>query len=162
MRFIIQEKFWAFGDEYTIFDADGRPRFYVVGQAFSWNDPLYFLDADRNEVGWIEQRRPALRPTYSIFRDGKKFAEVVKEFSWISKDFTLNVPGPNDYTVKGRFWQHEYAFERSGAQVAVVSMEGIPGDSYVVDVIDGEDEVAILCTVIVIDQILEDAMDAEE
>ena len=34
-----------------------------------------------------------------------KFAEVIKEFSWFKSKFTLDVPGPNDYTIGGSFWE---------------------------------------------------------
>jgi len=50
--------------------------------------------------------------------NGQKFAEVIKEFSWFKQSFTLDVPGPNDYTIQGDFWSHEYTFTRFGKTVA--------------------------------------------
>ena len=65
---------------------------------------------------------------------------------------TIDVPGPNDYTISGSFWEHEYAFERGGAIVAHVSKElSSWTDTYGIDVVDGEDDVAILATCVVID-----------
>ena len=71
--------------------------------------------------------------------------------------FSLDVPGPNDYEIDGSFWQHEFEFTRSGRRVASVSKEYWKWtDSYGVNIVDGEDDVSILCACIVIDQVLHD------
>ncbi|MCA9200892.1 MAG: hypothetical protein KDA87_25310, partial [Planctomycetales bacterium] len=89
--------------------------------------------------------------------NGSLFAEVVKKFSWFNKSFTLDVPGPNDYSIEGKFWLHDYEFFRAGHTVARVSKAYWAWtDTYGIDIIDGEDDVAILCAAIVIDQVLHD------
>ena len=88
---------------------------------------------------------------------GELFAEVVKEWSWFNKTFTLDVPGPNDYLITGSFWRHEFTFERKGKKVATISKNFWGwSDSYGVEINDGEDDVMILCACIVIDQVLHD------
>ena len=83
------------------------------------------------------------------------FAEVVKEHSWFKQKFLLDVPGPNDYEIEGSFWMHEFEFTRHGKTVARVQKKVWDWrDSYGVEIDDGEDEVAILCACIVIDQVL--------
>ena len=85
------------------------------------------------------------------------FAEVIKEWTWFNKKFTLDVPGPNDYTIQGSFWDHEFTFERAGRIVATVSKKYWSWtDTYGVDIQDGEDEESILATCIVIDLVLDD------
>ena len=99
----------------------------------------------------------SLMPRYEIHRDGKKFAEVVKKFSWFKSKFELDVPGPNDYTITGSFWDHEYSFERMGRTVASVSKAYWSWtDTYGIDIVDGEDDVAILATCVVIDLVCHD------
>ena len=67
------------------------------------------------------------------------------------------VPGPNDYEITGSFWQHEFSFTRQGREVAQVSKSYWSWtDSYGVQIVDDEDDIAILCTCIVIDQVLHD------
>jgi uncharacterized protein YxjI len=157
MIFRIKEKFWSWGNDFGIEDVDGNLCYYVDGSAFSWGDKLSFQDAQRKEVAFINQKLLSWKPRYQIIIDDKVFAEVIKEWTWLKKRFTLDVPGPNDYTIVGSFWEHEFTFQRSGRTVATVSKEFWSwADSYGVNVIDGEDEVAILCTCIVIDQILHD------
>ena len=99
----------------------------------------------------------SLMPRYRIMVNGEVFAEVLKEFSWFKQKFTLDVPGPNDYSITGSFWQHEFEFERFGRTVARVSKNHWGWtDSYGVDIIENEDDVSILCSCIVIDQVLHD------
>ncbi|NVJ61912.1 MAG: LURP-one-related family protein [Gammaproteobacteria bacterium] len=156
MIFKVKEKFWSWGDEFTIFDMDDNPKYLVKGKAFSWGDKLSFQTIEGEELAFINQKLLSFRPKYEILIGGTPFAELKQEFSWFSKKFTLDVPGPNDYTIDGSFWQHEYKFTRRNKQVAEISKE-LWGwsDTYGVRINDNENEVAILCSCIVIDQILE-------
>lgn len=157
MRYLIREKFWAWGDDFYILDEHNERAFFVDGAAFSWGDKLSFQDMQGNELAYIAQKMLAFFPRYRIYRNGELFAEVKKEFSWLRKKFTLDVPGPNDYTITGSFWDHEYVFQRGGREVAVVSRSFFSlTHTYGVEIVAGEDAVAILATCIVIDQVLHD------
>lgn len=100
------------------------------GQPFSWGTKLSFQDLSGKELAFISQKLLSWKPRYKIHRGGYMFADVVKEFSWFSKKFTLEVPGPNDYSIDGSFWQHEYKFVRGGQQVAAVSKEYFSGPTH--------------------------------
>jgi uncharacterized protein YxjI len=157
MIFRIKEKFWSWGNDFAITDAEGSVRYQVDGKAFSWGDKLSFQDAGGREIAFISQKLLSFKPRYKIIINGAVFAEVIKEWTWFNKKFTLDVPGPNDYTIDGSFWAHEFTFERHGRTVATVSKKLWSwADSYGVEIADGEDEVAVLCACIVIDQVLHD------
>lgn len=157
MRYVIKEKFWSWGDDFFIYDQNQSKVFFVDGKAFSWGDQLSFQDLEGNELAFISQKMLSWKPKYEIYRGGDLFAEVVKEFRWFSKEFTLDVPGPNDYSISGRFWKHDYEFTRGGRTVATVSKKFFSfADTYGIDIADEEDDVAILCACIVIDQVLHD------
>ena len=157
MLYRIKEAFWSWGDDFSITDRAGTPVYRVDGAAFSWGDKLTLLDMRGRELARISQRLLSFKPCYEISVGGQVFAEVRKEWSWFKQTFTLDVPGPNDYTVTGSFWQHAFTFERGGRVVATVSKAAWGWtDSYGVEVVEGEDDVAILCTCIVIDQVLHD------
>lgn len=154
---MIKEKFWSWGDDFHISDENGEPVFFIDGQAFSWGDKLSFQDLQGNELAFIEQKLLTFLPKYEIYRNGALFAEVRKEFSWFNKKFTLDVPGPNDYTIEGSFWAHDFRFLRSGDTVATVSKAVWSWtDTYGIDIAEGEDDVSILSACIVIDQVLHD------
>lgn len=157
MTYRIKEKFWSWGGQFTITDDQGLPCYLVKGKAFSWGDKLSFQDTSGQELAKINQTLMSWRPRYQVLIGGEPFAEVVKQFSWFRKKFLLDVPGPNDYEIEGSFWNHEFTFRRGGQTVAKVS-KNLWGwtDSYGVEIDAGEDDVAILCACIVIDQVLDD------
>lgn len=156
MIFKIKEKFWSWGGNFTIYDKDDAPKYIVKGKAFSWGDKLSFQNTEGTELALISQKLLSFKERYEISIDNKNFAEITKEFSWFSKKFKLDIPGSNDYSIEGSFWSHDYEFTRKGRTVARVSKK-LWGwsDSYGVQIEDGEDEIAILCSCIVVDQILE-------
>lgn len=157
MRYVIKEKFWSWGDDFYIYDTDKNPVFFVDGAAFSWGDKLSFQDTEGTELAFISQKLISWKPRYRVYREGELFAEVVKEFSWFKKKFTLDVPGPNDYEIEGSFWLHDYTFTRRGKCVATVNKAFWAwSDTYGVETASGEDDVSILCAAIVIDQVLHD------
>lgn len=160
MQYMMKQKFWSFGEEFSIADSNGQPHFWIKGKAFSWGDQLSFQDTQGRELAYISQKMLSFKPRYEIYHHGQLFAEVSKEFSWFNKQFTLDVPGPNDYSIRGSFWDHEYTFERNGGVVAQVSKAYFAwSDTYGVDIVESEDDVSILCAVIVIDQVLDDEKD---
>ena len=160
MIYKIKEKFWGFGDSFTIFDKNDKPVFLVKGKAFSWGNKLSFEDTTGKELAFISQKNFSFSPCYEIHVKGKLFAEVKKEFSWFSKKFLLDIPGPNDYEIEGSFWKHDYTFNRREGVVATVSKKMFSWtDSYAVEIKEGEDDVSVLCACIVIDQVLEDERD---
>lgn len=127
------------------------------GPRVSWGHKLSFQDLSGQELAFISQKLLSWKPTYEIFRNGEFFAQMVKEFSWFKKRFTLDVPGPNDYVIDGAFWVHDYTFLRGGAPVAVVSKTPWTwADTYGVETTDGQDDVTILCAALVIDLVLHD------
>ncbi len=152
MRYLMKERLWGFGDDFKIQDMNGRDIFFVDGKAFSLGDKLSFQDMQGNELAYISQKLLSLKRRYEIYRSGQLFAEVQKEWTFFKDKFTVDVPGPNDYTVTGSFFDHEFNFERQGAIVAQVSKRFFNfTDSYGVDIVDGEDDIVILATAVVID-----------
>lgn len=156
----MREKIWSLGDTFTIQDEGGRDVFLVRGRAFSWGDKLSFQDLEGRELAFISQKLLSFKPRYELYRDGALFAEIVKELSLFHQRFTLDVPGPNDYSIQGSFWDHEYVFQRGGAEVARVSKSYWSwADSYGVEITEGEDDIAILATCVVIDLVGHDKDD---
>ena len=157
MRYMIKQKFWGWGDNFVIRDAKRNPVYQIRGKVFSWGDKLSLHNMNGQELVSISQKLLALKPTYEIHKAGQPFAKLVKEYTWFRKEFTLDVPGPNDYEIHGQFWLYDYTFKRKRRTVAKVSKKFWSlTDTYGVDIVDGEDDLAILATVIVIDLICHD------
>ena len=101
----------------------------------------------------IDQKLLSWGPTYEISRGGKQLALVKKSlFTLFSCKFTVDVPGPDDLEASGSFTDHDYAFVRGGHEVARVSKKWFAlTDSYGVEIKEGEDDVLILASTVVID-----------
>jgi uncharacterized protein YxjI len=154
MRYQMNQKIWAMGDDFCIKDADGNDIFFVDGKAFSFGKKLSFQDLEGRELAYISQKLLSLKKRYEIFRDDELFAQVIKEWTFFKDNYTVDIPGPNDYSVEGDFFDHEYAFLRKGDVVAHVSKKYFTwGDTYGVDILDSEDDITILATAVVIDLI---------
>ena len=103
MRYMMKERFWSWGDDFAIKDESERDAFLVDGAAFSWGDKLSLQDMKGCELAYISQTLLSWKPRYRIYKDGREFAEVVKEWSWFKSVFMLDVPGPKTTRSKGRF-----------------------------------------------------------
>ena len=152
MRYVLKQKFWSWGDDFRIQDADGKDVFFVDGRAFSWGDKLSFQDMEKNELAFIRQKLLAWGPTYEIEVHGRLVAVVKKKlFTLLRCKFAVDVPGPDDLEAQGSFLDHEYTFERRGREVAQVRKRWFSWtDTYGVDIVGGEDDVLILATAVVI------------
>ena len=153
MRYVMRQKLLALGDDFQIRDEAGNEVYYVDGRALSFGDKLSVRDAAGNELAFISQRLMAWGPTYEIWRNGTLAAVVKKKlFALFHHRFTVDVPGPDDLEAKGDFTDHEYEFRRGGRVVAVVSKRWFSlTDTYGIDVDDGEDDVLVLASAVVVD-----------
>jgi len=153
MRYVMKQKLFAFGDDFTIQDESGRDVYFVDGKAFSLGDQLSLKDMQGNELAYIRQKLFAWGKTYEIYRGGVLAAVVKKElFTLFKCRFMVDVPGPNDLEATGDFLDHEYAFSRGDRTVASVSKRWFSWtDTYGVDVADDEDPVLVLASAVVVD-----------
>jgi len=154
VRYVLKQKLLSWGDDYYIRDSDDREMYFVDGKAISWGGQLSFKDMEGHELAFIKQKLLKLSPTYEIYRGGELAAVVKKElFALLHHRFTVDVPGPNDLEARGDFLDHEYVFTRGDREVATVSKRWFSlGDTYGVETADGEDDVLILASAVVVDQ----------
>ena len=153
MRYLMRERILSWGDDFTIKDGNGNDVFVVDGKVFSFGDKLSFKDRTGEEVAFIDQKLLSFGPQYEIRRGSETIAIVRKHlFTLFRARFTVDVPGPNDLEARGNFLDHEYAFERGGREVARVSKKWFSlADTYAVDIDEGEGDVLILASAVVID-----------
>lgn len=155
MRYMMKQKLFSWGDDFTIKNEAGEPVFFVDGRAFSIGDKLSFQDMQKNELAFIRQKLLSWGPTYEITRNGVLAAVVKKHlFTLFRCKFTVDVPGPDDLEAQGSFLDMEYTFNRAGETVAEVSKRWFSfTDTYGVDIREGEDDVLILASTVVIDMV---------
>lgn len=153
MRYLMKQKLFSFGDDFRIRDEAGRDAYFVDGKVLTIRDKLSFQDMDGNELAFIRSKLLAIRPSYEIYRKGELYATVKKElFTLLRCRFYVDIPGPDDLEASGNLLEHEYTFKRHGREVASVSKKWFSmTDSYGVDIADGEDDILILASTVVID-----------
>jgi len=108
-----------------------------------------------NELAFIRQKFFSWGATYEIHR-ASQLAAIVKNtlFTYRHCKFTVDVPGPDDLEAEGDFLYHEYRFTRGGRTVATVSKQWFAlTDTYGVEIANGEDDVLILASTVVIDMV---------
>jgi uncharacterized protein YxjI len=158
MRYVLKQEWLAWGDDFAIKDGNGKECFIVDGAAFSFGDKLSFQGVDGSELAFINQKLLSWGPTYEIYRGDRLCAVIRKElFTFFECRFTVDVPGPDDLEAEGDFLDHEYEFSRNGSLVAQVSKQWFSWtDTYGIDIADGEDDVLILASAVVIDMVCHD------
>jgi uncharacterized protein YxjI len=157
MRYQMKQRMWSWTDAFIVRDEADNEVYRIDGAAFALGHKLSFQDAAGSELAYIAQKLLSFKTRYDIYRDGDLFAEVIKDFTLFNQQYTVDIPGPNDYAVQGDFWNYEYTFIRSDQEVAQVSKKFFAlTDTYGVEIADDEDPVTILATAVVIDLVNQD------
>jgi uncharacterized protein YxjI len=153
MRYLMKQHLFSFGDDFTIQDAAGQPAFLVDGKMFSLGNQLSFQDLERRELAAIQQRLLSWGPTYEIYQNQTLVATVKKHLlTLLHCRFSVDVPGPDDLEAEGNLTDHEYVFRRGARVIATVSKHWVAlSDTYGIDIVDGEDDVLLLASAVVID-----------
>jgi uncharacterized protein YxjI len=151
--YVIREKFFSIGDDFDVLDEHGTKVFHVDGKVLSARDKVVIEDVSGAEVASVHRHLVSLRPTYEIRIGGEKAAEVRKNlFTPFRDKFTIDVPGPEDLTMKGDLLDHEYTIERDGRDVATVSKKWLTiRDTYAVEVEQSENPLLIVASVLALD-----------
>lgn len=156
MRFIVRQKIFSFGDNFTIKDQYGKDHFTVKGKVFAIGDKLRIYDMAGRELYYIEQKLFRLLPEYIIYQGGQPVAKVKKEFTFFRPKFNITSTLGN-FTIEGNFLGMDFSIRKNGRHVAQVSKRWFSfADTYGVDIVEGEDYGFLLALVIVIDQVIHD------
>lgn len=152
MRYVLKQKIFSFGGDFTIRDASDNDVLHVDGKVFALARRLIVEDMTGAPLAVIQRKILSFAPTYLITQQDRLVATVRKKlFTFFRCRFTIDVPGPDDLLVEGDFFDHEYTFTRHGHTVAVVSKKWFTfADTYGVDIMDGENDLLMLCCTIAI------------
>jgi uncharacterized protein YxjI len=161
MRYVMKQKIWSLGDDFTICDDQGHQHYQVDGRAFSFGKKLSFQDLVGNEVAFIREVLLSWGPTYEIHRPGLPVTIVKKElFTFFKCRFTVDGPGDQDFDASGDFMDYEYEISGHCGLAARVSKRWFSwSDTYGIEIDDREDPVLLLATAVVIDLICHDGDD---
>jgi len=153
MVYRVKKKFWSWGGEFSITDIEGRLLYKTIGEAFSWGDKLSFQDINNKELAQINQLNSTFN--YEILKNDEPYAKFIQEPTGIISNYILDIPGSDNFTIKGENLQHEFIFKQSNKEVAIVSLELLSWpNTYEVEILGNENNIEILCSCIIIDLLL--------
>lgn len=155
MTLYMKQKIFSWSDRFTVKDELGNDRYYVQGEVFSWGHKLHVFNMDNQEVAFIKEEIFTWLPRFEVYVGGSLAVEVKQELTFFRQKFTL---AGTDWTVDGDFWDHRYEISGPAGSVASITRAFFSwGDSYQIDIADGEDEVLVLATVLAIDCVIADS-----
>jgi uncharacterized protein YxjI len=161
MKFSLKQKLLSFGEDFDVLDENGRKAFYFDSKVGGFTKKIVVLTADGKEVAVIKKKLFTYRPTFTIKKDGVELARVFKKALTFRKTFLVDVPGPNDITVVGRFAEHTYKFLRDGRPIAEVSKKWFTAkDTYGIEVENSNDVLLVLSSAVIIDLICHPGRDS--
>ncbi|OGO77594.1 MAG: hypothetical protein A2Y23_11565 [Clostridiales bacterium GWB2_37_7] len=156
MKYLIRQRIFSLGDNFTIKDDQEIDRYIVQGKVLSFGDKLKIMDLSGNELFYIEQQLFKFLPEYHIYADGQQMATVKKQLSLFTPRFAIDsVNGA--YEIAGNIFRYDFQIYRDGSMVAAINKKWFSfGDTYGVEIVEGEDHAFLLVLAIVIDQVYHD------
>ena len=137
-------------------DASGRDLFFVDGKAISLGRRLEIKDLKGNRLATIQQQLIALTPTFEIQQREGVSARISVKLLSLRDRLKIDVAGDDNLEARGNIFQHEYGIFRGKREVAHISKAWIAlSDTYGIDIDDDQDQVLILASAVVIDEILD-------
>lgn len=152
MRYILKQKILAFGDDFEVQDEHGRRAFFFDSKVGGFTRKIVVYGSNGEQVAIIRKKLLTFRPTFILYRDNREVARIYKKLLSFRRSFVIDVPGPNDITVVGRFSEHSYNFYRDGREIAEVSKKWFRSkDTYGVEIANSSDALLVLTGAVIID-----------
>ena len=152
MTLYIKQHVFTWSDRFSIYDENEQEIFYAKGELFSFGKKLHLCTPDGNELALVHQEVFSFMPRYYVNCRGKEIAEVVKRFTFFSREYAVNGLG---WEVVGDFFAHEFEIHGGGRTIARVYKEWFTwGDTYAIEISKGIDEIAALAVVLALDAII--------
>jgi uncharacterized protein YxjI len=157
-RYIMRQRMFALGQDFTINTAAGQPAFKIDGKVRMIKESLKFRDMQGNLLYKLDEKVLRIRESFDILNpDGSLAARVHNAiFDPLRERFTIEIPGKEDMTTMGKVVWAQYDILRGGQAVGKISKQfsWIGRDQYVVDVLQGENDCLILAITVVIDMMV--------
>ena len=153
MKYQVREKLFRIGEDNDILNEAGQPVLKVDGKVLSLHNLMTVNDLAGTVVAQVSRKIMALRATYEITIPDGASAEVHQRFTGpFHPKWNVSIEGGAEMEVGGNFAGHDFTFTANGQTVATVSKAWISlADSYGVDIIDGQNDLLILCGVLALE-----------
>ena len=154
-RYQMRQRVISIGDDYVIENDRGERVFKVDGKALRVRKTLLFEDMHGHELCKIQERMLRVKDSMEIEDPGGRRMAMVQKamITPVRERWVVKIDGGPDLHVQGNIVDHEYTIERDGGTVAEISKRWFRvRDTYGVEVAPGENDILILATTGVIDE----------
>lgn len=149
MKLYIKQKVFAWSDTFVVKDELGNDKYFVKGEFLSLGHKLHVYNNLDQEVGYISQRLLTLMPRFDLTVNGEFIGQLVKKFRFFQHSYYVD---GTSLELEGEFLAHEYSLSRNNQIIMTISKEWFTwGDSYVLDILNPEDELLCLCVTLAVD-----------
>lgn len=156
MRYLVRQKVFSFGDQFTIKNEHQEDCYQVIGKVFSLGNKLSLYDMHGQELYFIQQKLMKLMPEYHLLQGEQVVAIVKKKFTFLRARFEITSHFGN-FTISGSPFGYEFQIYKENQMVATVSKKFFSfSDTYGIEINNNEDQAFIIALVIVIDQVVHD------
>lgn len=151
MKLLFKQRFFSWFDSYDIYNESGDTVFEVKGQ-MSWGHCLHIHDEKGIHIGTVREEIFTFLPKFRMYVGEKLVGEIQKEFTFFAPKYHLDC---NGWEVQGDLFGWDYQVTAPGGmQVMSVSKQLLNlTDTYVIDIIRGEDALYALMIVLAIDAV---------
>jgi len=157
-RYIMRQRMVALGQDFTINNYAGQPCFKIDGKVRLVKESLKFRDMQGNLIYKLDEKVLRIRESFNILdANGALVAKVHNAIvDPLRERFTIELANGETMTTMGKVIWAQYDIQRGGRQVAKISKQfsWIGRDQYVVDVVQGENDLLILAITVVIDMMV--------
>ena len=149
MKLLFKERFFSWFDSYDIYNGEGETVFTVKGE-LAWGHLLRIYDASGNELGTVKEKVFSWLPTFEMYLGDTCVGRIQKELTFFKPSFRIDCSG---WSVTGNWLEWDYAIvDGIGKHIASVSKELWNWtDTYVIDVADPRNALAVTMLVLAID-----------
>jgi uncharacterized protein YxjI len=155
MRYVMSNK-WSLTEHFVITDDSGNPQFDVRGN-LGLTQRLTFRDESGREVAEI--RKHLMTTTHDILIGGQRVAEV-RHTGFFGEHYEID-SSFGQLTAKGSFTGWDYRISQGGQVVASISREFAFREKFLVETVDGGNDIFILAIVLAIDSIHDERRERE-
>ncbi len=149
MKLLIKQRVFSWGDTYDIYDEMGSVKYVVKAEVFSFGHQLHVYDVMGNEVGKVSQKLLTFLPRFEIEMNGQVCGTISKQFTFFKPRYDVDF---NGWRVEGDFLNWEYYVYSGCRSIIHICKEPFHwGDTYVINILNPEDELMGVMLVVAID-----------
>lgn len=148
MKLLFKERLFTWFDSYDVYNEMGDSVYHVEGK-MSWGHRLQIYDQTEEMIGEIREEVFTFLPCFRMYYKGLEIGLIKKEFTFFHSKFHLTC---NDWEIRGDVFDWDYDVYAKDRLIMHVKKELFHfTDTYVLDIVNKEDQLMCLMIVLAID-----------